>query len=139
MGVALTMAAAAAPAAATELLLYSSRHYPKEPAFEAFTQTTGITLKIFHASDAALFERLRAEGDRTPADVLVTVDAGNLWNVESSSGFTRAVLYMMVRARTARATHRPCGSRRLAGMFVASSRESTGADEPFSNLDSDLR
>jgi iron(III) transport system substrate-binding protein len=27
-----------------------------------------------------LFERLKAEGDRTPADVLITVDAGNLWN-----------------------------------------------------------
>ena len=68
------------PAGATELLLYSSRHYPKEPAFEAFTKKTGITLKIFHASDAELFERLKAEGDRTPADLLVTVDAGNLWN-----------------------------------------------------------
>ena len=40
----------------------------------------GITLKIFSASDAELFERLRAEGDRTPADLLFTVDAGNLWN-----------------------------------------------------------
>ena len=71
---------AATPAAATELLLYSSRHYPKEPAFDAFTKKTGIPLKIFHASDAELFERLKAEGDQTPADVLVTVDAGNLWN-----------------------------------------------------------
>jgi iron(III) transport system substrate-binding protein len=77
---ALLVAIAVTPAAAVELLLYSSRHYPKEPAFEAFTKKTGITLKVFHASDAELFERLRAEGDRTPADVLVTVDAGNLWN-----------------------------------------------------------
>jgi iron(III) transport system substrate-binding protein len=77
---ALLVAVAVTPAAAVELLLYSSRHYPKEPAFEAFTKKTGITLKVFHASDAELFERLRAEGDRTPADVLVTVDAGNLWN-----------------------------------------------------------
>jgi iron(III) transport system substrate-binding protein len=70
----------ATPAAAVELLLYSSRHYPKEPAFEAFMRKTGITLKVFHASDAELFERLKAEGDRTAADLLVTVDAGNLWN-----------------------------------------------------------
>jgi iron(III) transport system substrate-binding protein len=76
------MAAAvvATPPAAAELVLYSSRHYPKEPAFEAFTKKTGITLKVFHASDPELFERLKAEGDRTPADVLITVDAGNLWN-----------------------------------------------------------
>jgi len=82
-GLALAVALSVAgpvPAAATELLLYSSRHYPKEPAFEAFTKKTGITLKVFHASDAELFERLKAEGDRTPADLLVTVDAGNLWN-----------------------------------------------------------
>jgi iron(III) transport system substrate-binding protein len=31
-------------------------------------------------STGELFERLRAEGDRTPADILLTVDAGNLWN-----------------------------------------------------------
>jgi iron(III) transport system substrate-binding protein len=86
LGVGLALAAGlvltgpAAPAAPTELVLYSSRHYPKEPAFDAFTKKTGITLKVFHASDAELFERLKAEGDRTPADVLVTVDAGNLWN-----------------------------------------------------------
>ena len=80
LAAALAVAVQPTPAAAVELLLYSSRHYPKEPAFEAFTQKTGITLKVFHASDAELFERLKAEGDRTPADVLVTVDAGNLWN-----------------------------------------------------------
>jgi iron(III) transport system substrate-binding protein len=80
MAAALMVAVAATPAAAVELLLYSSRHYPKEPAFEAFTKKTGITLKVFNASDAELFERLKAEGDRTPADLLVTVDAGNLWN-----------------------------------------------------------
>jgi iron(III) transport system substrate-binding protein len=64
---------------ATELVVYSSRHYPNEAAYEAFQKKTGITLKILNASDAQLFERLKAEGDKTPADVLLTVDAGNLW------------------------------------------------------------
>jgi iron(III) transport system substrate-binding protein len=36
-------------------------------------------LKILNASDAQLFERLKAEGDKSSADVLITVDAGNLW------------------------------------------------------------
>lgn len=72
--------AAMRPVEAAELVVYSSRHYPQEPAFDAFTKKTGIALKTFNASDAELFERLRAEGDRTPADVLITVDAGNLWN-----------------------------------------------------------
>jgi len=69
----------AGPGEATELVVYSSRHYGNEAAFEAFKQKTGITLKILNASDAQLFERLKAEGDKTPADVLITVDAGNLW------------------------------------------------------------
>jgi iron(III) transport system substrate-binding protein len=68
------------PAAPAELVVYSSRHYPKEPAFDAFTRRTGVALRVFQGSDAELFERLRAEGERSPADVLVTVDAGNLWN-----------------------------------------------------------
>lgn len=68
------------PGEAAELVVYSSRHYPKEPAFEAFTRRTGVTLRVLQGSDAELFERLRAEGERSPADVLVTVDAGNLWN-----------------------------------------------------------
>jgi len=81
--VALAGLVAAMPArsvAAAELMIYSARHYGQEAAFEAFTKRTGITLRTFNASDAELFERLRAEGDRTPADVLITVDAGNLWN-----------------------------------------------------------
>jgi iron(III) transport system substrate-binding protein len=69
----------AVPGWATELVVYSSRHYGNEAAFEAFKQKTGISLKILNASDAQLFERLKAEGDKTPADVLITVDAGNLW------------------------------------------------------------
>jgi iron(III) transport system substrate-binding protein len=75
-----TLVAAPAASVAAELVLYSSRHYPKEPAFDAFTRRTGVALRVLQGSDAELFERLRAEGDRTPADVLITVDAGNLWN-----------------------------------------------------------
>jgi iron(III) transport system substrate-binding protein len=70
-----------APAAgAAEVVIYSARHYGQEAAFEAFTKKTGIQLKILNGSTGELFERLKAEGDRTPADILVTVDAGNLWN-----------------------------------------------------------
>lgn len=81
---------ALAPAQAAELVVYSARHYGSEPALEAFTKKTGIPLKIFNASSAELFERLKAEGDRTPADVLITVDAGNLWNA-ARAGLLAAV------------------------------------------------
>ena len=75
---------------AAELVVYSSRHYGNEAAFEAFKQKTGIALKILNASDAQLFERLKAEGDKTAADVLITVDAGNLWKA-ARAGLLAAV------------------------------------------------
>jgi iron(III) transport system substrate-binding protein len=63
-----------------EVVVYSARHYGQEQAFEEFTKRTGIQVKVFNGNTAELFERLKAEADRTPADVLLTVDAGNLWN-----------------------------------------------------------
>ncbi len=75
------VAAVAAPAVAGgDVVIYSARHYGQEPAFEAFTKKTGIQLKTLNGDAGQIFERLRAEGDKTPADVLLTVDAGNLWN-----------------------------------------------------------
>jgi iron(III) transport system substrate-binding protein len=72
----------AAPTAASspEVVVYTARHYGQEAAFEAFTRKTGIAVKQLAGQTGELFERLKAEGERTPADVLVTVDAGNLWN-----------------------------------------------------------
>ena len=61
--------------------VYSSRsHYGSEPVFELFTKRTGIKVDFFMGNNNEVFERLRSEGARTPADVLLTVDAGNLWN-----------------------------------------------------------
>jgi len=67
-------------AQAPEVVVYSARHYGQEAAFEAFTKKTGIHVKVLSGQTGELFERLKAEAERTPADVLVTVDAGNLWN-----------------------------------------------------------
>ncbi len=73
-------------AQAAEVVIYSARstQYGPEIAFEAFTKKTGIQVKTFGGNSSELFERLRAEGDKTPADVLITVDAGNLWNAARS-------------------------------------------------------
>jgi iron(III) transport system substrate-binding protein len=67
-------------AATNEVVVYSARHYGQEPAFEAFTKQTGISVRVLTGDAGPLLERLKAEGDRSPADVLLTVDAGNLWN-----------------------------------------------------------
>jgi iron(III) transport system substrate-binding protein len=77
---ALVVPLTASTAQAPEVVVYSARHYGQEAAFEAFTRKTGIAVKVLTGQTGELFERLKAEGERTQADVLVTVDAGNLWN-----------------------------------------------------------
>ena len=77
----LLLSATLAPAAAEEVVVvYTARHYGQEPVFEAFTKQTGITMQSFDGNPAELYERLKAEGDKTPADVLIAVNAGDLWN-----------------------------------------------------------
>ena len=74
-----------APAYAQEkvLNLYSSRHYDTDEAlYTNFTQRTGIKINRIEGGEDALIERIRNEGDRSPADVLITVDAGRLWRAE---------------------------------------------------------
>ena len=63
-----------------ELVVYSARNEPLiKPMFDRFTEETGI--KVVFVTDKAevLMQRLQAEENNTPADVLLTVDAGNLW------------------------------------------------------------
>jgi len=60
--------------------VYSSRIEKLiKPAFDAFTKKTGIEVVYLTAKEAVLLEKLKAEGKHTQADVLITVDAGNLW------------------------------------------------------------
>lgn len=77
-------AAAASPQAQEKVLnLYSSRHYQTDEALYAnFTRQTGIRINRIEAPEDALIERLRNEGAASPADVLLTVDAGRLWRAE---------------------------------------------------------
>jgi iron(III) transport system substrate-binding protein len=63
-----------------DLQVYSARHYDLEKAFEGFTEQTGLSVEFLYGDDAELLERLKTEGDDTPADVFMTVDAGMLWN-----------------------------------------------------------
>jgi iron(III) transport system substrate-binding protein len=70
------------------LNLYSSRHYQTDEAlYENFTKKTGIKVNRIEANEDALLERLKNEGGRSPADVLVTVDAGRLWRAEQMGLF----------------------------------------------------
>lgn len=65
------------------LNLYSSRHYQTDQAlYDNFTKQTGIKVNLIEGGEDALIERIRNEGDKSPADVLITVDAGRLWRAE---------------------------------------------------------
>ena len=62
-----------------DIQVYTGRHYDLEQAFKDFESETGLSVEFLSGDDAELLERLKAEGDETPADVFMTVDAGNLW------------------------------------------------------------
>jgi len=65
--------------------LYTSRHYDTDEAlYDNFTEETGIEVKRIEGKADELIERIKAEGDNSPADVLITVDAGNLWRAEQA-------------------------------------------------------
>jgi len=71
-------------AAAGEVNVYSYRQpYLIEPLLKEFTQATGIKVTVIFA-EKGLIERIEAEGRNSPADVLLTVDIGNLTQATAS-------------------------------------------------------
>jgi len=77
-----------APAITGEVNLYSSRHYDTDLAlYDNFTRETGIKVNRIEADADALIERIQSEGEFSPADILITVDAGRLWRAEEAGIF----------------------------------------------------
>lgn len=69
--------------AAGEVNIYSARHYPAdEQLFTLFTERTGIAVNQIKGTGAELMERIKLEGEQSPCDLFVTVDAGNLWRAQ---------------------------------------------------------
>jgi iron(III) transport system substrate-binding protein len=82
--------AGTAPAAAGEVNLYTTREPGLiQPLLDAFTAQSGIEVNTVFLKDG-LMERLGAEGANSRADVLMTVDTGNLLDVVEA-GYTQAV------------------------------------------------
>lgn len=66
-------------AAAEEVNLYSARQEALiKPLLDRFTEQTGIKVNLVSAKDDALIKRLESEGRNSPADLLITADAGRL-------------------------------------------------------------
>ncbi|MGC7407558.1 Fe(3+) ABC transporter substrate-binding protein, partial [Pandoraea pneumonica] len=70
------------------LNLYSARHYQTdEQLYGTFTKQTGIKINRIEADDAALLERLKSEGAKSPADVILMVDAARLAKADEAGLF----------------------------------------------------
>lgn len=64
---------------ANEVNVYTHRHYDTDKElFAQFEKETGIKVNVVKAKAAELIKRMEIEGKDSPADVLITVDAGNL-------------------------------------------------------------
>lgn len=76
----LVLSGLSASAAHAEVVVYSARNEQLiKPLFDAYTRETGVAVKFITDKEGPLLARLKAEGANTPADMLMTVDAGNLW------------------------------------------------------------
>ena len=81
LAIILTTSTLAPLAGAETLVVYSARNEQLiKPVFDAYTRETGVEVKFTTGDAAVLIERLTAEGRNSPADLLMTVDAGELWN-----------------------------------------------------------
>ena len=68
-------------ALAEELVVYSARNEQLiKPLFDAYTTETGTKITFITDKEGPLLQRLKSEGKNTQADLLITVDAGNLWH-----------------------------------------------------------
>jgi iron(III) transport system substrate-binding protein len=79
---------ASAASAAESVNIYSARHYDTDDLlYDGFYEATGIEVNVIEAEGPALVARMRAEGANSPADLFLTVDAGNLWAAENQGLF----------------------------------------------------
>jgi iron(III) transport system substrate-binding protein len=71
---------ASADAPAERVVVYSARaEHLIKPIFDRYTEETGVEVAYTTDKEQPLIQRLLAEGENTDADMLLTVDAGNLW------------------------------------------------------------
>ncbi len=137
--VALLALSACAGEQGPQLNVYSARHYDGDDAlYRAFEEETGIELNVIEAGGDLLIERIRAEGERSPADVVITVDAGRLWRAEQEDLF-QPIADEAILARTPEALRHPDGlwvaiTQRARVIAYAPDRISPDAIESYADL-----
>ncbi len=102
------LSVAGAALAADEVNVYSYRQpYLVEPLFKTFTDETGIKVNVIFAKKG-LIERMATEGERSPADVLLTVDIGRLTGAKAK-GITQGLSSETVNANIPATYRDPAG------------------------------
>lgn len=106
-----------------ELNIYSARHYDTDQAlYDNFTETTGIEINLIEGGSDELIERVKSEGVNSPADILITVDAGRLWRAEEA-GILQPIESEVLNERIPSSFRHPDGlwiglSKRVRGIVV---------------------
>lgn len=78
-------------AAKDTLVVYSARNeHLITPLFDAYQKNNDVKIEFITDKEAPLLARLKAEGENTPADILMTVDGGNLWHA-SNEGVLKSI------------------------------------------------
>ncbi len=129
-----------AGAAADEVVnVYSARHYDTDDAlYEDFTKQTGIKVRLIEGSSEELLARLRLEGARSPADVLITVDAGRLYAAQDRDLF-QPVTSTVLQERVPEHLRHPDGlwfglTKRVRVILYAKDRVKAGEIETYEDL-----
>jgi iron(III) transport system substrate-binding protein len=132
-------AVVAAQGSDDKLVIYNGRsHYGDEQVFEDFEKATGIKVQLRGGTGPELYERLRREGDETPADVLVTTDFSNLWRAKES-GLLQPVSTPGLEANIPASLHDADGawwaiSTRMRIPVVSTERVQSGAVKGYADL-----
>ena len=89
--------------------VYSARHYDTDMAlYERFTEETGIKVNLIEGGSDALIQRIVNEGEFSPADMMITVDAGRLWRA-ADNGLFQAIESPVINARVPAHLRHPSG------------------------------
>jgi iron(III) transport system substrate-binding protein len=137
---ALLSAALLFPLSAAEVLnVYSHRHYEiDQQVNQRFTEKTGIEVKVVNAEADQLIERLKSEGVNSPADVLVTVDAGRMQRAKAE-GLLQPLQSEVLEKATPAALRDPDGqwypyTVRARVILIASDRVKAGEIKDYEDL-----
>lgn len=136
---AVVLGGAGAVFGAEALHVYSHRHYEVDQKVNAlFTEKTGIAVKVVNAEADQLIERLKSEGEDSPADVLVTVDAGRMQRAVED-GLLQPVKSEILEKATPEVLRDAEGywypfTLRARGIVVAKDRVKEGAVKDYADL-----